>query len=265
MIVGGAVKFDNHLDIAVRAVKESGRIQKEWLGKDKKVELKGEINLVTEVDTKCEGRIVEIIKKTFPEHNILTEETPMPESSSPYRWIIDPLDGTTNYAHGYPCFCTSVALELEGKVVLGAIYDPLLDELFTAQEGQGAFLNGERIAVSATERLTEALLCTGFPYDLRESPVNNLDHFKNFIMEARAIRRDGSAALDLCYVAAGRFDGFWELKLNPWDVAAGKLIVEEAGGVVTDFKGGPLDIYGQETLASNGRIHEEMIGVLERR
>jgi myo-inositol-1(or 4)-monophosphatase len=264
MIVGGAMQLDDLLELAVRAAREAGQIQREWLGKDKKVEFKGEINLVTEVDRICEQRIIEIIREFFPQHNILTEETPMPEGSSSYRWIIDPLDGTTNYTHGYPCFCTSVALELEGKIVLGAIYDPLLDELFTAQQGQGAFLNGARIAVSATERLTNALICTGFPYDLRESPVNNVNHFNNFIMEARAVRRDGSAALDLCYVAAGRFDGFWELKLNPWDVAAGKLLVEEAGGVVTDFDGETLDIYGQETLASNGRIHEEMIGVLER-
>jgi myo-inositol-1(or 4)-monophosphatase len=263
MVVGGAMQFDNLLDIAIRAAKESGAIQCEWMGKDKKVELKGEINLVTEVDMICEGRIIEIIKEAFPEHNILTEETPMPEGSSPYRWIIDPLDGTTNYAHGYPFFCTSIALELEGKIVLGAIYDPMLDELFTAQQGKGTFLNGERIAVSEKEQLTESLLCTGFPYDLRESAVNNLDHFNHFIKEARAIRRDGSAALDLCYVAAGRFDGFWELKLNAWDVAAGMLIVEEAGGKVTDFNGGPLNIYGQETLASNGRIHEEMVGVLK--
>ena len=259
------MQHDDLLAIAISAVEESGRIQKEWLGKDKKVELKGEINLVTEVDRICERRIIEIIAEAFPEHNILSEETPMPEGPSPYRWIIDPLDGTTNYAHGYPFFCTSVALELEGEIVLGAIYDPLLDELFTAQQEEGAFLNGEKITVSATERLTEALLCTGFPYDLRESSVNNLDHFNNFIMEAQAIRRDGSAALDLCYVAAGRFDGFWELKLNAWDVAAGTLIVEEAGGVVTDFKGGPLDIYGQETLASNGRIHGEMVRVLGRK
>jgi myo-inositol-1(or 4)-monophosphatase len=258
------MQLDNLLDLAVRAVQESGKIQKEWLGKDKMVELKGEINLVTEVDKRCEAGIVEIIKKHFPEHNILTEETPMPEGSSPFRWIIDPLDGTTNYAHGYPCFCTSVALELEGEIIVGAIYDPLLNELFTAQQRKGAFLNGERITVSETAQLTNALICTGFPYDLRESPVNNLNHFTNFIMEARAIRRDGSAALDLCYVAAGRFDGFWELKLNPWDVAAGKLIVEEAGGVVTDFGGETLDIYGQETLASNGRIHGEMVRVLER-
>ena len=208
------MRLDKHSDIAVRAVKESGKIQKEWLRKEKKVELKGEINLVTEVDRICERKIIEIIEEAFPEHNILTEETPMPEGSSPYRWIIDPLDGTTNYTHGYPFFCTSIALELEGKVILGAIYDPLLDELFTAQQGQGAFLNGERITVSTTERLTEALLCTGFPYDLRESPINNLDHFNSFIMKARAIRRDGSAALDLCYVAMGRFDGFWELKLS---------------------------------------------------
>jgi myo-inositol-1(or 4)-monophosphatase len=256
--------FDDFQELAIRAVRESGKIQKEWLRKDKRVELKGAINLVTEVDRRCEQRIIEIIKKAFPEHNILTEETPMPALPSPYRWIIDPLDGTTNYAHGYPCFCTSLALELEGEVILGAIYDPLLDELFTAQKGKGAFLNNERISVSLTDRLTNALICTGFPYDLRESRENNLDHFNNFIMEARAIRRDGSAALDLCYVAAGRFDGFWELKLYAWDVAAGKLLVEEAGGRATDFQGGQLDIHGQQILATNKRIHEEMIRVLQR-
>jgi myo-inositol-1(or 4)-monophosphatase len=255
--------IDDLQTLAIRAVRESGRIQKEWLRKDKRIELKGAINLVTEVDKQCERRIIEIIKAAFPDHNILTEETPMPELPSPYRWIIDPLDGTTNYAHGYPCFCTSIALELEGEIVLGAIYDPLLDELFTAQKGKGAFLHNERLTVSLTDQLTNALICTGFPYDLRESKENNLDHFNNFIMEARAVRRDGSAALDLCYVAAGRFDGFWELKLYAWDVAAGKLMIEEAGGQVTDFQGGPLNIYGQQILASNGRIHEKMIRVLQ--
>jgi myo-inositol-1(or 4)-monophosphatase len=258
------MQLDELQALAIRAVRESGKIQKEWLGRDKRIEFKGAINLVTEVDRRCEQRIIEIIKKHFPQHNILTEETPMPELPSPFRWIIDPLDGTTNYAHGYPCFSTSVALELEKEIILGAIYDPLLNELFTARQGKGAFLNGARIAVSATEQLTNALICTGFPYDVRESPENNLDHFNHFIREARAIRRDGSAALDLCYVAAGRFDGFWELKLQPWDVAAGKLLVEEAGGWMTDFRGGPLDIYGQQTLASNGKIHEEMIGVLQK-
>jgi myo-inositol-1(or 4)-monophosphatase len=258
------MQIDDLQTLAIQTVRESGKIQKEWLRKDKRIELKGEINLVTEVDKRCEQRIIEIIKKAFPEHNILTEETPMPEVPSPYRWIIDPLDGTTNYAHGYPCFCTSIALELDKEIILGAIYDPLLDELFTAQKGKGAFLNNERIAVSKTDQLTNALICTGFPYDIRESQVNNLDHFNHFIMEARAIRRDGSAALDLCYVAAGRFDGFWELKLCPWDVAAGKLLVDEAGGRVSDFRGGKLDIYGRQTLASNGKIHREMIKVLER-
>ena len=258
------MSFDDLQELAIQAVQESGQIQKEWLRKDKKIQLKGEINLVTEVDKQCEQRIIEIIKKVFPEHNILTEETPMPELPSPYRWIIDPLDGTTNYAHGYPCFCTSLALELEKEIVLGAIYDPLLDELFTAQKGKGAFLNNERIAVSLTDKLINALLCTGFPYDVRESQENNLDHFNNFIMEARAIRRDGSAALDLCSVAAGRFDGFWELKLCPWDVAAGTRMVEEAGGKVSDFDGSPLDIYGQQILASNGTIHQEMMRVLQR-
>jgi myo-inositol-1(or 4)-monophosphatase len=256
--------LDDLLAIAIQAVRESGAIQKEWLHKEKRIELKGEINLVTDVDTRCEQRIIEIIKKAFHEHNILTEETLQPQFPSPYRWIIDPLDGTTNYAHGYPRFCTSIALENEGQVILGTVYDPLLDELFVAQEGNGAFLNDEPIAVSATDRLINALLCTGFPYDLRESKENNLDYFSRFIMEARAIRRDGSAALDLCYVAAGRFDGFWELKLHPWDVAAGKLIVEEAGGTVTDFRGSPLHLDGKEALASNGRIHEEMIRVLQR-
>ncbi|MCJ7662841.1 MAG: inositol monophosphatase [Desulfobacterales bacterium] len=258
------MQLDDLQDLAIRVVRASGKIQKEWLGIDKRIEFKGAINLVTEVDKRCEQRIIEIIKRVFPQHNILTEETPMPELPSPFRWIVDPLDGTTNYAHGYPCFCTSLALELEKEIVLGAIYDPLLDELFTAQKGKGAFLNNERITVSKTDQLTNALICTGFPYDLRESTVNNLDHFNHLIMEARAIRRDGSAALDLCYVAAGRFDGFWELKLYPWDVAAGKLLVEEAGGTVTDFHGGPLDIYGKEILASNGRIHEEMIKVLQK-
>jgi myo-inositol-1(or 4)-monophosphatase len=259
------MQIDDLQAIAIQAVRESGRIQKEWLRKDKRIELKGAINLVTEVDKRCEQRIIEIIKGVFPDHNILTEETPMPELPSPYRWIIDPLDGTTNYAHGYPCFCTSLALAVEGEIVLGSIYNPLLDELFTAKKGKGALLNNERISASLTDQLTNALICTGFPYDLRESRENNLDHFNRFIMEARAVRRDGSAALDLCYVAAGRFDGFWELKLFPWDVAAGKLMIEEAGGQVTDFHGDPLDIYGQQILASNGRIHKEMIRVLQDR
>jgi len=252
-------------EVAVCAAKEAGTIQREWLRKEKRVELKGEINLVTEVDRRCERRIVEIIKNKFPHHNILTEETLMPEYSSAFRWIIDPLDGTTNYAHGYPCFCTSIALEVEEDIALGVIYDPILQELFIAEKGRGAFLNGKKIFVSPSDKLIKALISTGFPYDLRESRENNVNHFCSFIMEARAIRRDGSAALDLCYVAMGRFDGFWELKLNPWDVAAGKIVVEEAGGLVTDFGGKPFNIYGKEILATNGKIHKEMLKILQKK
>ena len=232
------------------------------MGREKRVEFKGELNLVTEVDRACEERIISLIGTHFPDHDVLTEETPLSPKGSPFRWIVDPLDGTTNYAHGYPIFCVSIALQMEGRLILGVVYDPTRDEMFWAQRGEGAYLNGRRIGVSKTKKLIRSLLSTGFPYDLRESRVNNLDHFCNMIMRAQAIRRDGSAALNLCYVAAGRFDGFWELKLKPWDVAAGTIIVEEAGGEVTDFDGNSPDIFGQEIVASNGLIHQEMLEVL---
>jgi myo-inositol-1(or 4)-monophosphatase len=251
-------------DIAVHAVREAGAMQKAWLDRDKKIQFKGVVNLVTEVDTRCETRIIEIIRDAFPDHGILSEETPPTDSASPYRWIIDPLDGTTNYAHGYPCFATSIAVQRRGEVILGVVYDPMLDELFVARRGEGATLNGEPLAVSTTGDLSNALLATGFPYDLRETPDNNVDHFTRMIMEARAVRRDGAAALDLCYVAAGRFDGFWELKLYPWDMAAGNLMIEEAGGLVTNFRGDGIGVEAREVLASNGHIHAQMIEVLQR-
>jgi len=251
------------IDVAVAAVHASGRIQRRRLYTDKKIEHKGEINLVTEVDRLCERKIVDVIRHHFPDHDILTEETPMPEQGSPYRWIVDPLDGTTNYAHGYPFFATSIAVEYEGTVILGVAYDPLRRELFTTHRGGGAFLNGERIAVSRTPRLNEALLCTGFPYDLRESPDNNVDHFNRIIMAATAVRRDGAAVLDLCYVAMGRFDGFWELKLYPWDVAAGVLMVREAGGRVTDFQGREENLDGRTVVATNGLIHAPLMTFLQ--
>ena len=251
------------LEIAVAAAKEAGRIQRIWLHRDKKIEFKSEIDLVTDVDRRCEEKIVGIVQEHFPQHAILTEETTMPERFSPYRWIVDPLDGTTNYAHAYPCFSTSIALEREGEIILGVVYDPTLDELFTAEKGAGAFLNGERLTVSVTARLSEALIGTGFPYDLRQSADNNVAHFNNFLMRALAVRRIGSAALELCYVGKGRFDGFWGVKLYPWDVAAGKLVVEEAGGSVTDFRGKSFDLYGPEILATNSQIHQEMMQVLQ--
>jgi len=216
------------------------------------------------MDHRAEAAVIEILGKEFPAHGILTEESKGREGSGSYRWILDPLDGTTNYAHGYPFFCVSLALEKDEQIIWGIIYDPLREELFAAEAGRGATVNGRALQVSAARHIHQSFLCTGFPYDMRESPEDNLGYFSRFAKIAQAIRRDGSAALDLCYVAMGRFDGFWEMKLNPWDVAAGGLIVTEAGGRVTDFSGGPFTIHGQEILATNGLIHEEMLTVLSK-
>jgi len=248
--------------IAITAAKNAGLILKKNLGKPRSIEYKGVIDIVTEMDRKAEDLIIKTIKKEFPEHGILTEESNERKSSSEYRWIIDPLDGTTNYSHGYPVFCVSIALEKEGEIILGVVYDPVLGELFTAEKDKGAFVNNKKIKVSKVRELTKSLLATGFPYDVRTSRQNNLDHFSNFAVKAQAIRRAGSAALDMCYVAYGRFDGFWEIKLKPWDTAAAMLIIREAGGMVTDFNGGPFSMYSGETLASNGLIHNEMLNVL---
>lgn len=251
------------MKLASEAARQAGKVLREGLGKRKRIEYKGEINLVTDIDRRAERVITKLIRTSYPEHAILAEEGKGKKGRTGYKWIIDPLDGTTNYAHGYPCFCSSIALEQEGKVVLGVVYDPLRDELFSAEKAKGAYLNGKRISVSSTGRLIRSLLATGFTYDIKRDQ-RNLKHFRNFILSSQAIRRDGSAALDLCYLGAGRFDGFWELKLSAWDVAAGALIVEEAGGKVTDFRGGKFSIYSREILASNGRIHQEMIRILQK-
>ena len=248
--------------VALEAAREAGRLLRENLGRANAVEFKGEIDLVTEMDRKAEELIVWRLASAFPDHSIIAEEREGIEKASPYRWIVDPLDGTTNYAHGYPVFCVSIAFEAEGQVILGVVYNPVLEETFLAEKGRGATLNGRPIHVSGTERLERSLLATGFPYDIRRTRDNNLNHFCNFALKAQAIRRAGSAALDLCYVGCGRFDGYWELRLKPWDVAAGSLIVEEAGGMVTAFDGGPFTIYSDNIVASNGRIHREMIQVL---
>jgi myo-inositol-1(or 4)-monophosphatase len=249
--------------IAEEAAKRAGGLLKERLGKAGEVEFKGAIDLVTEADRASEDLITDAIRRAFPGHGILAEESPEVVRDSPFKWIIDPLDGTTNYSHGFPFFCVSIAFEEKGEVVLGAVYDPMLDELYTAEKGLGAFLNGKEIRVSSADSLDRSLLATGFPYDLRVTGDNNLDHFLAFSLKAQAIRRAGSAALDLCYTASGRFDGYWEMRLRPWDVAAGALIVSEAGGRVTDFKGASFSVYGKECLASNGNIHDRMINVLK--
>ncbi len=250
------------LAFAQDVARGAGEILRRNYGRRQTIHFKGEINLVTEVDRESERYILGRIRDAYPEHGVLSEESPERTSASPYRWIVDPLDGTTNYAHGYPCFCVSVAVEREGKLLAGAVYDPLLEEMFTATPGAGAFRNGEPIAVSTTGDLRKSLLATGFAYDVKTSSDNNFGFFRAFVLTGQAIRRDGSAALDLCYLACGRFDGFWELKLRPWDTAAGLLILLEAGGVASRLDGTPYDIHQPELLASNGRIHGQMMEVL---
>ncbi len=254
------------LTFAIQTARDAGRILVDRLGRAL-ISNKGDIDLVTEADLASEKLIIERIRSHYPRHAILAEESGASDGvavlpgRSEWKWIVDPLDGTTNYAHGYPCFCVSIALEGAAGIEIGVIYDPLRDEMFAAERGRGASLNERQIRVSAVEDLNRAMLCTGFPYDVRERP-NFARHFTNFTMQAQAVRRDGSAALDLAYVACGRFDGFWEDGLNPWDVAAGVLLISEAGGRVTDFEGARLDVYTPKVLASNGRVHKAMIRTL---
>jgi len=252
-------------ELARCVVRQAGDLLRQNLGRIRRVSFKGRINLVTDMDRRSERLIVRTIRRSFPADLILAEESlsdsPLGEGEE-FTWVIDPLDGTTNYAHGYPVFCVSVAVLQGTKTVCGLVYDPILDELFTAIGNGPAKLNGRPIRVTAESRLSRSLLATGFPYDVREDPDNNLNHFGRFLMTAQAIRRAGSAALDLCYVAAGIFDGFWELKLSPWDVAAGAFIVTRAGGRVTDFSGAAHDIFKRQIVASNGKIHRQMLRVI---
>lgn len=255
-----AMKF---IEQAGEAAMKAGAVLKDGLsGKKNSIDYKGEIDLVTEMDRKAEDIIRRHLESRFPEIAMLAEEGGESGDFSGARWIVDPLDGTTGYAHGLPHFSVSIALEVDGEVELGVVYNPCLNECFSAIKGQGASLNGDRIGVSTTNELKRSLLATGFPYDRATSSENNVDNFNLFIVRAQGIRRMGSAALDLCYTAAGRFDGYWEMKLSPWDSAAGAIILKEAGGRITDFSGGEYSIYGKELLASNGLIHDNMISVL---
>ena len=255
------------LKIAVEAALEAGALLKANSGRAKTIERKAgqETNLVTEIDRKAEEIIIRTIHKHFPDHDILAEESGSRQQQSDYRWVIDPLDGTTNFTHGFPVFSVSIGLEYKGKVILGVVHNPNTDQLFTAEKGQGAFLNRQRLHVSNTTTLIESMLVTGFPYNVRENPDHVVEHFTDFLMKAQAVRRLGSAALDLCYVAAGWFDGFWEVSLNPWDMAAGVLMVEEAGGRFTDLVGNPSTIYNKKMLTSNGHIHGPMVEILKKR
>ena len=250
------------LATAVEAVVRAGDEQMARVGASMRVEKKGIIDLVTETDRQIERDFRDLIARRFPEHEVLGEEFSPPEDRQrvpPFCWIFDPIDGTTNFAHGLPIFCSSLALEVDGQIVIGAVYDPNRRELFTAERGAGAWLNGAPLRVSGAATLIDSLLCTGFPYTVQEKPEDLVGLFGHFLGKSRAVRRLGSAAIDLCYVAAGRLDGFWELHLGPWDIAAGALIVQEAGGRVTATDGGPFASRLGNVLATNGHLHEPML------
>jgi len=253
-----------YLKAAIQAARKAGQIQKQHYGRVRNIRFKSKnkLNLVTEVDQQCEKAALSLLRKAFPTHNFWGEESGQDRTQSEFTWLVDPLDGTTNYAHAYPFFCCSIALVRKGVPVVGIVYDALRDECFTAEKGHGAFLNGRRLRVSATKTLDESLVSTGFAYAVRETRYN-LDNFRQFVLKAQGVRRDGSAAMNLAYVAAGRFDGFWERGIQAWDMAAAVLMVQEAGGKVTDITGGPFNLLAENALASNGRIHGQIFRILK--
>lgn len=251
------------MQVAEKAARAAGDLLLKKLGTAKALKFKYKNSMVTEADYESEQLILDILFAEYPSHNILTEEDGITDRGSKYKWIIDPLDGTTNFLHTYPYFCVSIALEVEGVVEYGVVYNPLTDELFSAELGNGAFSNGSPISPSNIENLDESLVITGFTHEFEWMVHQNIEYLKKFIYGTQGFRRDGSAALDLSYVASGRAEAFWEIGLNPWDVAAGALILKEAGGNITDFSGDEYDIYGKELLSSNGLIHSEMVDVIK--
>jgi myo-inositol-1(or 4)-monophosphatase len=246
----------------LEAIARAGKIVKANFGKHQKITKKGEFNLVTEIDKASEKAALGVILKRFPDHSILAEESPAVKGSGG-RWIIDPIDGTTNFAHGFPVVSVSIGFELDGKLLMGGVLDPTRDELFFAERGRGAFLNGRRIRVSKAKTLADSLVVTGFPYDRKKNPEVYLSLLRAFLTRVQCIRRTGSAALDLCYVASGRFDAYYEMKLNPWDKAAGMVVAEEAGARLTDFSGAPLTLDSVQNLATNELVHKEMLQLLK--
>ena len=257
------VEHKKYLELAIDAARQAGGLLKRRLGRIKSIAYKGRMNLVTDVDIKSEALIVSRLRKACPGHNILTEEKGgVIAAGTRFSWLIDPLDGTTNYAHSFPFFAVSIALLEWKKPVVGVVYDPMRDELFYASRSQGAFLNRKSIRVTQTKSLGQSLLATGFPYQFGRAMKRNVDNFSAFMLKAQAVRRAGSAALDLCYVACGRFDGFWELDLHPWDTAAGVIIAEEAQGKVTTFSGREFDPFKREIVCSNSAIHDKMLKTL---
>jgi len=250
--------MNQFLDVCQEIAREAGALLLHYYERRVDVELKGEFDLVTEADRASEKLVVERLRSRYPQHAIVAEEGARHEGSSEYRWYVDPLDGTTNFAHGFPMFTVTLALERSGNLIAGVIYDPLRDEMFSAERGGGAFLNGRRIRVSRARRLQDCLVATGFPSRKRHLNVN-VHFYHQLAMATHGVRRGGSAALDLAYVGCGRLDGFWEFGLNPWDMAAGTLLVGEAGGTVSDMRGGAVSLGGPHVLADNGLIHAQML------
>jgi myo-inositol-1(or 4)-monophosphatase len=257
--------MDDLRKVLLEATREAGKIILHYFNGVFKIDHKeGVNNLVTEVDKLSEDKIIEVIRASYPSHTIISEEVGELLKPSDYQWIIDPIDGTVNFAHGIPICCVSIGLMYDGELVLGAVYNPMMDELFFAEKGKGATLNGTPIKVSTKSDFKQACLVTGFPYKWPEGAVHPIKVFERFVLEGLPIRRLGSAAIDLCWVACGRFDGFWEYNLNEWDVAAGYLIVIEAGGKVTDFDGSPYNVFEKQTLATNGLIHDDMLETIRK-
>ncbi|MBS1779988.1 MAG: inositol monophosphatase [Bacteroidetes bacterium] len=249
--------------VLLEATKEAGKIIQQYFQGSFNIENKEGINnLVTEVDKHSEKAIIDIIRKNYPEHSIISEEVGEMLQESDYQWIIDPIDGTVNFAHGIPICCVSIGLKHKEELLLGAVYNPMMNELFFAEKGKGAYLNDKPIKVSSKTNFAKACLVTGFPYKWPNSSEHPIRVFERFILEGLPVRRLGSAAIDLCWVACGRFDGFWEYNLSSWDVAAGYLIVQEAGGRITNFDGEPYSVFDKETLATNGHIHEDMLRLI---
>ncbi|NOR53034.1 MAG: inositol monophosphatase [Candidatus Aminicenantes bacterium] len=257
------MRLDGYMEAAREAARKAGVVLRENIDETSEIFFKGDIDLVTNFDNQSQSIILEHLSKYFPDHDFLAEEGLSEDKGAEFQWIIDPLDGTTNYAHNFPVFTVSIALAENREIVLGVVYDPMREEMFSAIKGESAYLNGKEIKVSSVGDLDKSLVATGFPYDIRESKENNIVHFNNFLTRVQGIRRCGSAAMDLCYVACGRFDGFWELKLKAWDMAAGAMIVQEAGGRISDFQDGEFSFFDSDILATNGLIHYQMVNVLQ--
>jgi len=249
--------MNDFLKVAIEIAREAGAILRDGFDRPKKITYKGEVDLVTESDRRSEELVVARLQKQFPDHGIVAEEGARTAGRTKYCWHVDPLDGTTNFAHGYPCFAVSLGLVEDGEPIVGVVFNPVANELFTAVRGEGAFLNEHRIRVSPVEKLAHSLVATGFPTHLRKKS-SNMEYYWQFTLRTHGVRRDGSAALDLCSVACGRFDAYWEFGLSSWDTAAGVLLVKEAGGMVTDLAGQPYRLGGPSLIATNGHIHGEL-------